>query len=351
MLYKLTETSAPAGYITDPTPYYFIAVNEGESYTPPDSIPGDSDYQPDLVVVYTSEKSNDNATGYEYASIVIDRYNAKDTTTVTSGQIRVLKKWLDANGAEITDKVTLASMPQVKVTLTKWAKSTGYILCVQRGSDPEETLLSNIPDGGYILWSLSEQSVTALQGCLPSGVFITPTGTYHNGDWQQTYKVGPITSDVHLHQVPDVFYWNRGNPWGTEEGPNSSDAQPLVPTVIGTVTLNAANSWTAVWDDLETGSLSDIYYTITEETVDGYKTTYTVDDVSADSCPKIELQPNSGKLAVVNNQTDSTDSSGYVLPSTGGAGTKLYTAGGGALMLAALVCGVCRKRRRERRAR
>lgn len=43
--------------------------------------------------------------------------------------------------------------------------------------------------------------------------------------------------------------------------------------------------------------------------------------------------------------------SDYELPSTGGAGTKLYTAGGGALMLAALVCGVCRKRRRERGAR
>ena len=282
---------------------------------------------------------------------MIDRYNAKDTITVTRGQIRVRKKWLDANGAEITDKITLASMPQVKVTLTKWAKSTGHILCVQRGPYQEETLLSNIPDGGYILWSLTEEGVAALPEYLPSGVSITPTGTYHN-DYRQTYKVGPITSDIHMHYVPDDFYYNdRGEPWGTEEGSGSSDEQPLVPTVIGTVTLNAANSWTAVWDDLDTGSLSDIYYTITEETVDGYKTTYTVDDISADSCPQIELQPNSGKLAVVNNQTDSTDSSGYVLPSTGGAGTKLYTAGGGALMLAALVCGVCRKRRRERRER
>ena len=51
---------------------------------------------------------------------------------------------------------------------------------------------------------------------------------------------------------------------------------------------------------------------------------------------------------VIANQADPSD---YKLPSTGGAGTKLYTAGGGALMLAALVCGVCRKRRRERRAR
>ena len=49
--------------------------------------------------------------------------------------------------------------------------------------------------------------------------------------------------------------------------------------------------------------------------------------------------------------TSQADPSDYELPSTGGAGTKLYTAGGGALMLAALVCGVCKKRRRERRAR
>lgn len=51
---------------------------------------------------------------------------------------------------------------------------------------------------------------------------------------------------------------------------------------------------------------------------------------------------------VITSQADPSD---YELPSTGGAGTKLYTAGGGALMLVALVCGVCRKRRRERRAR
>lgn len=40
--------------------------------------------------------------------------------------------------------------------------------------------------------------------------------------------------------------------------------------------------------------------------------------------------------------TSQADPSDYELPSTGGAGTKLYTAGGGALMLAALVCGVCK---------
>ena len=46
----------------------------------------------------------------------------------------------------------------------------------------------------------------------------------------------------------------------------------------------------------------------------------------------------------------SKDGSGYELPSTGGAGTTLYTAVGGAMVLAALVCGFCQRRRRERRA-
>ena len=62
----------------------------------------------------------------------------------------------------------------------------------------------------------------------------------------------------------------------------------------------------------------------------------------------VTVTPDRTDSLVVTNQADQ---SGYKLPSTGGAGTKLYTTGGVALMLAALVCGVCRKRRRERRAR
>lgn len=50
---------------------------------------------------------------------------------------------------------------------------------------------------------------------------------------------------------------------------------------------------------------------------------------------------------VITSQADQSD---YELPSTGGAGTTLYTAVGGAMVLAALVCGFCQKRRRERRA-
>ena len=102
------------------------------------------------------------------------------------------------------------------------------------------------------------------------------------------------------------------------------------------ITLTSENKWTYVYQQVESG-----YYYFIQELGTGqqYDVIY-----SANNNPGVE---NGGLLTMTNKKK----AGGYVLPSTGGAGTKLYTAGGGALMLAALVCGVCRKRRRERRAR
>ncbi len=101
------------------------------------------------------------------------------------------------------------------------------------------------------------------------------------------------------------------------------------------ITLNSTNKWTYVYTQVESG-----YYYFIQELGTGqqYDVIY-----SANNNPGVE---NGGLLTMTNKKK----AGGYVLPSTGGAGTKLYTAGGGALMLAALVCWVCRKRRRERRA-
>ena len=101
------------------------------------------------------------------------------------------------------------------------------------------------------------------------------------------------------------------------------------------IKLTRENDWTYVYRDVASG-----YYYFIQELGTGqqYDVIY-----SANNNPGVE---NGGLLTMTNKK----ESGGYVLPSTGGAGTKLYTAGGGALMLAALVCWVCRKRRRERRA-
>lgn len=102
------------------------------------------------------------------------------------------------------------------------------------------------------------------------------------------------------------------------------------------ITLTSTKKWTYVYNEVKSG-----YYYFIQELGTGqqYDVIY-----SANNNPGVE---NGGLLTMTNKKK----AGGYVLPSTGGAGTKLYTAGGGALMLAALVCGVCRKRRRERRAR
>lgn len=102
------------------------------------------------------------------------------------------------------------------------------------------------------------------------------------------------------------------------------------------ITLTSTKNWTYVYQQVDSG-----YYYFIQELGTGqqYDVIY-----SANNNPGVE---NGGLLTMTNKKK----AGGYVLPSTGGAGTKLYTAGGGALMLAALVCGVCRKRRRERRAR
>ena len=117
---------------------------------------------------------------------------------------------------------------------------------------------------------------------------------------------------------------------------------------LGSVQLNSSNNWTHTWTGLE--SSADVWYTVEEIAMEGYKTSYTVNGaaVQEGSIPSITLSAAEGSHVQILNQSTQGD---YKLPSTGGAGTKLYTAGGGALMLAALVCGVCRKRRRERRAR
>ena len=102
------------------------------------------------------------------------------------------------------------------------------------------------------------------------------------------------------------------------------------------ITLNYENNWTFTYK----GVASGYHYYIEEDPIAG--TTYDV--IYSDS--NTLGVANGGLLTVTNKQTPAGS---YELPSTGGAGTTLYTAVGGAMMLAALVCGFCKKRRRERR--
>ena len=92
-------------------------------------------------------------------------------------------------------------------------------------------------------------------------------------------------------------------------------------TVHETATLNAGNNWSCTWNDLpkEDGSGNRYYYRVQEVTeVPGFHVTY-----SRNNADGVQA----GELVVINQ------ASGYVLPETGGPGTRKIAAAGALLLL------------------
>lgn len=333
-LYCLTETEAPAGYLLpSPNKPYYFAISHESTYTPP---VGSGITEIDKL--YQLKADQKVGSFYYYCN------NTPDETYVLPGKLKVVKKWTDASGNLLTD---LRNVPSVTVTLTKSAPATGHTIKVVTAGQTEKEYCTDIRDGAYIyIGSMGNNSelFNQVKASLPSGVTIETTNRADN-----CYKIGPIKSNFTI--TSQSLYYNCTNQAGfveQEEGTEISDT-PVV-TTVGTVTLNALNKWTHTWDELETGE--GITYSITEETVTGYKTTYTVTvngtestDTSATAIP---IDTAKGTLVTI---TNTEDTPGYELPSTGGTGTLPYTAVGGTMMLSALAYSfIHRKRRHEGRA-
>ena len=330
-LYRLLETAAPAGYLLpSPNNYYYFAISKQNSYTPP----ANSN-------ITTIDKLYQLEADQEVGSFFYYCNNTPDETYVVPGKLKVVKKWTDASGKPLTD---LSKVPEVKVTLTKSAPAKGHTIYAagDDGYNISKYCNEEIKDGAYIyIHSNNDRDIgSALKKDLPSdvGIELTSNGTL--------YRIGPIKSDITFN---NNFLRYNGNYAFDHQEEGTISTEPVV-TTVGTVTLNALNKWTHTWDELETGE--GITYSITEETVTGYKTTYTVTvdgtdkpDIPATAIP---IDHNKGTLVTI---TNTEDIPGYELPSTGGTGTLPYTAVGGTMMLTALAYSIIhRKRRRERRA-
>ena len=330
-LYRLLETAAPAGYLLpNPNNYYYFVISKQNSYTPP----ANSN-------IITIDKLYQLEADQEVGSFFYYCNNTPDETYVVPGKLKVVKKWTDASGKPLTD---LSKVPEVKVTLTKSAPATGHTIYAAEddGYNISKYCNEEIKDGAYIyIHSNNDRDIgSALKKDLPSdvGIELTSNGTL--------YRIGPIKSDITFN---NNFLRYNGNYAFDHQEEGTISTEPVV-TTVGTVTLNALNKWTHTWDELETGE--GITYSITEETVTGYKTTYTVTvdgtdkpDIPATAIP---IGENTGTLVTI---TNTEDTPGYELPSTGGTGTLPYTAVGGTMMLSALAYSfIHRKRRREGRA-
>ena len=331
-LYRLLETAAPAGYLLpNPNNYYYFVISKQNSYTPP----ANSN-------IITIDKLYQLEADQEVGSFFYYCNNTPDETYVVPGKLKVVKKWTDASGNPLTD---LTKVPDVKVTLTKSAPAKGHTIKVAADGQEKE-YCTGIRNGAYILIGRGHYSTEQMQGFFP-GTTVTPTEEYVPDTWTKTYLIGPITDNLTI-KSKDLFY-NLGQCTFVRQERGDTSTKPVV-TTVGTVTLNAVNKWTHTWDDLETGE--GITYSITEETVTGYKTTYavTVNGSASELTPEtgISIAEGTGVLVTI---TNAEDIPGYELPSTGGTGTLPYTAVGGTMMLSALAYSfIHRKRRREGRA-
>ena len=331
-LYELTETAAPAGYLLpEPnTPYYFYITTDPATT----SIPAAEGVDENLVTVYPVEDG-------VYRNFTFYRNNARNPDYVKEGDLLVKKAWKNHDGSELTDE---SKMQDVFVTLTKHVAKPGHRILLQLDDGSgTKVFAENINNGGNVYisgWNhwLSKDIVKQL----PDGVIIEDTHESAEDD-TPIYKISNISSDITI-KSQDLYY-NCGICYRKDGG---TPITGTTDTEVGRVTLKSKNGWSDRFENLEIGD--GITYTIKEMFVDGYTASYTLNNEALEADASFELGQNSGSgdTIVITNTAEKSDE--YELPSTGGAGTTPYTAVGGAIALAALVCGLCKKRRRERRA-
>ena len=299
---------------------------------------------------YIAEADPDNLHDVSYSPNNKDGVTGGGLLTLTNrlhkeyekpGKLTINKLWLDSNGNSIADTSRLSA----EFTLTKHTTHAGgYTVTIVpaanfSGADHgPELFAKKVPSGAY-LYFISSHATSWDTVAKKYGLELTYDVHEDVLSGQSVYKLGPITSDL---RIVDSSLYTADNELLEIEG--GTPVNDTVDEVIGTVTLDASNGFSYTWTGLDTGD--NITYTLTETTLDGYTTSYKFNGNELTAGRSFCLTPDGTDTMDVTNQAGGS----YELPSTGGAGTKLYTAGGGALMLAALVCGFCTKRRRERRA-
>ena len=332
VLYRIRETEPPAGYLLpENNDYVYFYVSRNTGYTPPDKSNATN------VRLYQVTTSEDNV----YQNFYYNVENAKNPDYITPGNLKVAKLWKDSAGNTITDESMLEAMPSVQVTLTKHSKQATVIF---RGTD-SSTVHYHIYRGSKIIftdWVVSRDDKFFTLSQDSSGTAKIEKGISEvNGI--PTLTITDVTGDIIIDvNSSGIDSWISN---AIAEIPGDSNGGDFTSTV-GSVTLSNTKGWSYTWFDLEVSD--DVYYTIEEVTSDeNYQTSYKVDGKDVAAGYEIRLNAAEGTNVQIINQSTQD---GYELPSTGGAGTTLYTAVGGAMALTALVCGFCQKRRRERRA-
>lgn len=320
VLYKLTEQTAPAGYLKDDTAHYFIwktsSETDKDAWDAAVGTAGLSEVAQNAVHFYAYGTAQELLVSNERSQLKINKYwqNSDGETTTppenTSVTVQLYRYRKDAgkNTAEHVKQITLNDA-------NKW--TAVY---------PEEKDSVMDPDYRYFVKEVNTNREYDVRYSENNEIGVEKGGVIN------------ITNKHKPDKLTVTKVWA-----GDSEDPSARPTQitvelygyaktdlPDTAKRIGEYQLKKAEGWTLTIGGLD----AEMYYYIREKNVpDGYEVSYS----------KEKLQ--TGESITLTN----TKIIVYELPSTGSpGGTVPYTAGGAAIALAAVLCGYNSRRKRKR---
>lgn len=320
VLYKLTEQTAPAGYLKDDTAHYFIwktsSETDKDAWDAAVGTAGLSEVGQNAVHYYAYGTAQELLISNERSQLTINKYwqnSDRETTTPppnTNVTVELYRYRKDAgkNTAEHVKQITLSDANNWTAVYPEAEDSVmepGWLYFVKEVKTNSEY---------DVLYSENNESGVEKGGVInitnrhkPDKLTVTKVWA---GDSEDT-SARPTQITVELYGY-------------------AKNALPDTAKRIGEYQLEKANGWTLTIDDhLD----AEKYYYIKENVPDGYEVSYS----------KEKLQTGE-RITLTNTKTIV-----YELPSTGSpGGTVPYTAGGAAIALAAVLCGYNSRRKRKR---
>ena len=336
VLYRVVETEAPDGYVLPADPeaqafYFYFSNSENTDHTLPDSIPnGAADLSKTSKTVYVENES-------------------------TNTKITILKKWLKADGTEDTGHTGTVTVELYRKESTT-PPATGGTATLKgeireyspdnTNSDPWMKIEESFSAGSPIKLIITSDDVWIANPAYNNVPVIRINGTTIEPEteaWNGTQTVHTYTFQLNEGEneiLGGTMCWKSGfghltAKFQVQESGNTEDN--VKETFVKSCTISSSDNWTKTIKDLPTVGKNEagetVYYTyyIKEVTGGDFTTTYENNDGIV-----------SGTITVTNKLSNNPS---YVLPETGGHGTRKYMTVGALLMSAALLGGYTRRRK------
>lgn len=309
-LYRLTETKAPDGYasLLPSAAYHFVWVKLE---------PGQTLEQLKQAMIDAGKLGGVAAASVRFLTTSGQIYVPNEPTTLT-----VTKLWYDEDGKEITPPVE-----SVKIRL------------VQKETRSNARTVTVHSKGNEQSWGSGQPTTRIVEVAEGSSLTIQVGGVWNNdkiyikvGDASESlvapgdggicrYTIDNISDDLYITIRPEKLDNSQAYSEITFPDAKAPFFELISSKTYGEIDLKGKENWTYTWRDLPKTSENGAryYYSVEEvEAPPGFHVIYSMNNSDG---------VQAGELVVINQ------ASGYVLPETGGPGTRKIAAAGALLLL------------------